>query len=129
MGLSVLVIEGDLTVAELFNRIMAQQRWDVCAPNSATGVAYSLLGDRHFDLITVSYRFPNTNGVDIIMLIRALERRKTTPVLLVTGGPDVTGEALAAGATEVLYKPVGPSRLIEAVTRHTSSRAGLAARR
>lgn len=42
---------------------------------------------------------------------------------LLTGGPDVNQEALAAGANEVFYKPIGPHRLVEAVTRHTSSRA------
>jgi DNA-binding response OmpR family regulator len=123
MSLSVLVIEGDPAVAEFFLRVLAQQGWDVCVPRNEDGLVYSLFGDRHFDLITVSYRFPNTNGVAIVRLIREFEGRKMTPVLLVTGSPDVTQEALAAGANEVLYKPIGPHRLVGAVTWHTASRA------
>jgi DNA-binding response OmpR family regulator len=60
--------------------------------------------------------------VEIIRLIREIEHRKETPVLMVTGRPDVTGEALNAGANEVLIKPIEPSRLVAAVKRHTRNK-------
>jgi CheY-like chemotaxis protein len=69
MSLSVFVIEGDPTVAGFLVEVFSQQGWDVCVPRNGTGVAVTLLGDRRFDLITVSYRFPPTNGVEIIRLI------------------------------------------------------------
>jgi DNA-binding response OmpR family regulator len=80
-----------------------------------------LLESKHYDLITVSYRFAVTNGVDMIRLIREIKHRKETPVLMVTGSPNVTQEALAAGANEVLIKPIEPSSLVAAVKRHTES--------
>lgn len=119
MTLSVLVIEGDETVAGFLCEVFSKQGWDVHVPRDGPGVADALLGGRHFDIITVSYRFPATNGVEIIRLVREIEHRKGTPVLMVTGGPEVTGEALEAGANEVLYKPVEPRRLVEAVTKHS----------
>jgi len=121
MSLSVLVIEGDPTVARFLVEVFSQQSWDACIPHSGVGVADTLLGSRSFDIITVSYKFPATNGVEIIRLIRELEHRRDTPVLMVTGSPYVTHEALAMGATEVLYKPIDPRRLVEAVIRHSSS--------
>lgn len=121
MSLSVLVIEGDPTVAGFLVEVFSQQGWNVCVPRNGTGVAVTLLGDRRFDLITVSYRFPPTNGVEIIRLIRELEHRKATPVLMLTGGHEMTTEALAAGANEVLYKPIAPGCLVAAVFRHSSS--------
>lgn len=119
--LSVLVIEGDPNVARLFSEVFSQQGWLVRAPSDGPGVAGELLGNHYYDIITVSYRFSSLNGADLIKLIRELEHRKDTPVLMVTGGADVTVEALAAGATEVLYKPVEPRGLVAAVMRHTAS--------
>lgn len=121
MSLSVLVIEGDPTVACLLAEIFSQQGWDAHTPRDGPSVAGALFGGKHFDIITVSYRFPATSGVEIIRLIREIKHRKDTPVLMVTGGPDVTCEALAAGANEVLYKPIEPHSLVAAVTRHSSS--------
>lgn len=120
MSLSVLVIEGDPNVACLLIEVFSQQGWHAYTPRDGPSVADALFGDKHFDIITVSYRFPATNGLDIIRLIREINHRKDTPVLMVTGGLNVTGEALAAGANEVLYKPIDPHRLVAAVTRHSS---------
>ena len=121
MGLSVLIIEGDPTVAGFLVEVFSLQGWDVCVPGNGTGVADTLLGSRSFDIITVGYRFPATKGVEIVRLIRGIAHRRETPVLMVTGSPEVTHEALAMGTTEVLYKPIDPRRLVEAVTRHSSS--------
>lgn len=119
---SVLVIEGDEIVARFLVEVISQQSWQADAPRTGTQVAGALLSSTQYDLITVSYRFPGTNGVDIISLIRELEPRRDTPVLMITGDPDVTADALAAGSTEVLYKPIEPSELTYAVIRHTALR-------
>ncbi|MGA9774219.1 MAG: response regulator [Blastocatellia bacterium] len=80
-------------------------------------VAAALLSDTHYDLITVSFRFPGTNGVDIVTLIRELEHRKGAPVLMITGDPAVTVKALEAGTTD---KPIESHELITAVMRYTA---------
>jgi DNA-binding response OmpR family regulator len=122
MSLAVLVIENDESVAGLLMEIFSQEGWNVSTPRGGASVARSLLGDNHYDLITVSYRFHSTNGVEMIRLIREIEHRKETPVLMITGMPDVTGEALEMGANEVLIKPIEPSMLVAAVKRHTRNR-------
>lgn len=119
---SVLVIEGDETVARFLIDVLSQQSWQVDAPRSGLQVARALLSNTKYDLLTVSYRFTGMNGVDIISLIRELEPRMDTPVLMITGDPAVTADALAVGATEVLYKPIEPSELADAVIRHTALR-------
>ena len=122
MSLAVLVIESDENVAGLFMQIFSQEGWNVSTPRGGASVARALLGDSHYDLITVSYRFHSTNGVEMIRLIREIEHRKETPILMITGRPDVTREALEMGANEVLIKPIEPSRLVAAVKRHTRNR-------
>lgn len=118
MSLSVLVIEGDPTVAQLWVEVFSQQGWFADAPPDSPRVIEALLCTQSYDIITVSYRFPGTTGVDIIRRIRELEHRKHTPILMLTGGPIVTVEALAAGATEVLYKPIKPLDLVAIILRH-----------
>jgi DNA-binding response OmpR family regulator len=121
MNLSVLVIEGDMTVAGFFREVFSQKGWDVHVLRDEQGLANTLRGNCQFDIITVSYRFPTMNGIEIIRLIRRIGHRKDTPVIMVTGGHDATGAAFEAGANEVLFKPVEPHRLVEAVMRHSTS--------
>lgn len=123
MNLSVLVIEGDATVARYLVEVFERQGWWAYSPCRGKLVATELLSDTRYDLITVSYRFPGTDGVSLITLIRELEHRRDTPVLMITGDPGVTIEAMKAGATDVLYKPIEPRELAAAVTRHTSLEA------
>ena len=117
---SALVIEGDVIVARYLVEAFERQGWWAYAPCRGQLVAAELLSDKRYDLITVSYRFPGTNGVDLITLIRELEHRRDTPVLMITGDHGVTSEAMRAGATDVLYKPIEPRELAAAVMRYAA---------
>lgn len=117
---SVLVIEGDRAVARYLVEVFEQQGCCAYAPCTGLLVARALLSNTDYQIITVSYHFPGTNGVDIIALIRELDHRRVTPVLMITGDPGVTNEAMEAGATEVLYKPIKSRELTNAITRHTA---------
>lgn len=116
-----LIIEGDPAVARLFAEIFTSRGWSVDIPRSERGVIEASLGSKPYSIILVSYRFPGTNGLEIIRRIRQIEHRQATPVLLVTGSRDVANEALAAGVNEVLYKPIEPCRLVAAIIRHSSA--------
>ena len=116
-----LVIEGDDSVAKLFATIFSQRDWEVDAPRDGRGVTKALVSSKRYDMILVSYKFPSTNGVEIIRMIRALEYRRTTPVLMVTGTGDVTDEAIIAGADGVLHKPIELDGFVATVMEHLAS--------
>jgi CheY-like chemotaxis protein len=63
-------------------------------------------------VILVSYRVPGTNGVQLVRFVRSLDHRRMTAVVMVTGSGEVTEEALAAGADEVLLKPINANALV-----------------
>ncbi len=116
-----LVIEGDDSVAKLFATIFSQRDWEVDAPRDGRGVTKALLSSKRYDMILVSYSFPSTNGVEIIRMIRELEHRRATPVLMVTDGGEVADEAIGAGADGVLHKPIELDGFVATVMNHLAS--------
>ena len=70
------------------------------------------------DLIVTDLRMPDGDGVELIRNIRAENR--TLPIVVVTGQVlrEAETEALEAGATELLRKPLDLHELARAVKRH-----------
>jgi DNA-binding NtrC family response regulator len=113
-----MVVEGDENLARLFSEIFRFHGWDADSFSDASGSREAIEGDKHYDIFFTSYRVPGSTGVEIVKLIRRLEHRKYTPVVLLTGSGGIEDEAYSAGATEVIQKPVDMYNLIEAVKRH-----------
>ena len=78
-----------------------------------------LCGKARYDAVLVGYRFLGMDGVELIKLIRALDHRKTLPIVMVTGTIElsVVAHAQAAGADDVLYKPVDMAILVATVSK------------
>ena len=117
-----LIIEGDKSVARLFAEVFAYNDWDAETCGDAPCATEAISGDRHYDIILVSYKVPGTNGVEMVKMIRALDHRKGAPVLMVTGTQGVEEEALQAGANEVLHKPIDINTLVETARKYTMSK-------
>ena len=89
----------------------------VCVPDGAR--ALDQLAQRPFDLLLLDLRLPDYNGVELTATIRAEERGRRTPILVVTahgGGRD--WQLLSTlGADGFLVKPVDPHALAAMVAR------------
>jgi len=75
--------------------------------NSKDGLDY--LKKYGTDLLYVDYMMPEMNGIELIQEFR--KKSKTTPVLMITSTSDDEAlmlQALDAGATEFLTKPIRP---------------------
>jgi putative two-component system response regulator len=70
------------------------------------GLAWARVSDP--DLVIVDYMMPEMNGIDFIHAFRQLPGKVSTPILMVTANDQkkVCREALGAGATDFLTKPV-----------------------
>jgi CheY-like chemotaxis protein len=117
---SMLLIDGSEIIAKLFAEFFERRGWNVAACGDRECAVERLAGGEHYDAILVSNRVPGTTGVQLVRLIRSLEHRKMTAVVMVTGSGEVTREALAAGADEVLLKPINPHALGWVVDKHVS---------
>jgi two-component system, OmpR family, response regulator QseB len=77
-----------------------------------------LIDIHHFDLILMDLRMPGMDGLAAIRAVRARTDAKAgLPIIVVTAdnGPDVRGQALAAGADDLLHKPVQMQALFDAI--------------
>ena len=114
---SMLVIDGSLTVAGLLAEVFKNHGWNVDVCTDGESAMDRLAGNDVYDVVLLSFRVTGTDGLKLIRFIRALEHRKTTAVMMVTGTPQIRNEALAAGADAVLLKPMGTNNLVESVER------------
>lgn len=115
---SMLVIDRSEIIAKLFSGIFEKRGWDVDTCGDRDSAIERLAGSKPYDIVLLGYRVRGTNGVALVGLIRALEHRRMTAVVMVTNKVETTEQVLAAGADEVLLKPVNPNALIFAVGKH-----------
>lgn len=82
--------------------------------------AMKIVHEHHPDLVVADLRMPRLDGCGLCDQIRADARTRATPVLILTGTADAATveRCRAAGAREVLRKPIQPKALLEAVDRH-----------
>ena len=67
--------------------------------------AFEFITSNDVDIIFTDYMMPKLNGIDLISNFR--KTNKSTPIIMITAaGEDIKGEALEAGATDFLNKPL-----------------------
>ena len=79
-----------------------------------------LIGERDFAMALVDLRMPGMDGLTAIRLIRARPDAKARlPLIVVTADTavDLRERCLAAGADDVLFKPVAMDALFDAMGR------------
>ena len=116
---SILIADGNESVAKLFAYVFASHDWNVTRYSDGMRAGEELRGGTHYDAVLVSYRFDGMDGVELIKLIRALGHRKDVAIVMVTGtlGLDLATTALTAGADDVLYKPIDLAILAATVSK------------
>lgn len=106
-----LVIDDDDAAVELMRRWLVRNNYEVMsAYDGDAGLA--IARQEKPDLIILDILMPGRNGYDILRDIRSDDDISSTPVILVTVEDD-RHMALREGATELITKPVVPSRLEE----------------
>lgn len=88
------------------------------AEDAETGL--SMIDTQNYDLILMDLRMPGMDGLSAIRQIRARPDAKAgLPIIVVTAdhAPDVRNRALAAGADDLLLKPVQMQALFDAIGR------------
>ena len=83
-------------------------------------IGLKLIEDRDFDKALIDLRMPGMDGMTAIRAIRARgDAKAKLPIIVVTADTalDLRERCLAAGADDVLFKPVAMDALFEAMGR------------
>lgn len=83
-------------------------------------IGLKLIDEQDFDMALVDLRMPGMDGVTAIREIRARSDAKARlPIIVVTADTalDLRERCIAAGANDVLFKPVAMDALFEAMGR------------
>ncbi|MEH3041745.1 MAG: response regulator [Sphingomonas paucimobilis] len=85
------------------------------------------IDEEDHDLILLDLRMPGMDGFEVIRRVRARDdAKRSLPIIVVTADTaiDLTERCIAAGADEVLFKPVAMDALFDAIGRILAGRAG-----
>jgi len=91
------------------------------APEAETGLR--MLAERKYDIVLMDLRMPGMDGLTAIKLLReGTGRNREVPVIVVTAdaAPDLRERCFAAGADEIIVKPVAMAALLDAIGRLAS---------
>lgn len=118
LGVRVLVVDDDESLAELFVRALLAAGAVVHSTHNGRD-ALEALRDARFDVLVSDLDMPYLDGLDLVSHVRASERDRALPALALTGSttPDIRRRALDAGFDEFATKPVLAVDLVAAVKR------------
>ena len=79
--------------------------------------ALEKIGQQEFDVVVLDLEMPNMNGFELLKQLRAVDRTKCLPVVILTSreDADTAVKAFDAGATAYAMKPVNWERLRQRV--------------
>ncbi len=78
-----------------------------------------------FDLVVLDLNMPDVGGTEVLEFVRAQDRLRALPILVVTtrSDDDSRGRALAAGASRFMTKPFTPDLILAEVSALLDARA------
>jgi len=79
----------------------------------------------HFDAVVLDLNMPDITGIEVLEFVRAQDRLKRLPIVVVTtrGDDDSRSRALGAGASSYMTKPFTPEAIVAAVSALLESEA------
>jgi two-component system chemotaxis response regulator CheY len=74
---------------------------------------------RRYDLIICDWDMPGLTGIELLKLVRASDKDKDTPFIMLTGmtDKDAVSEVIAAKVTDYIAKPFTPDILMSKISR------------
>jgi len=106
---TILIIDDQLTSRQILQQLVSTIEENLTVEAFANPLeALEWTSGNHTDLVLVDYKMPEMNGIDFIKRFRSYPTSSHVPVIMVTSIEDrtVRYEALEAGATDFLMKPV-----------------------
>ncbi len=115
---TLLIMDDDPEIAEFLTAMVAEARPDLRILVAGTGFeAGRLFNEHHPALLLLDLHMPDLDGIEVCRYVRASSRPDRVHVVGVTAerSGELLDRFLAAGAAEILQKPIDPARLLDIV--------------
>jgi DNA-binding NtrC family response regulator len=110
----ILIVDDDPHFLRVLSRILSGEKFQVTA-SAGAGEAMDLLQTKQFDLVICDLRMPECDGLNLLQVIRRGGNEVPVIILTAYGEVDTYLEAMNAGATEYLNKPIKSDELLKVV--------------
>jgi PleD family two-component response regulator len=121
---TVLVVDDDRRSVDILCRLLGLDGIEAVGETSGEA-ALALTATRDFDCILLDVMMPEMDGLEVCTRLRAQERTRSIPVILLTGKDDEATRAagMRLGVSEFLAKPVVKHELWSRVRTQLRARA------
>jgi CheY-like chemotaxis protein len=115
--LDVLIVDDHEAMRTLLRTVLRRAGVALLRDAASGAAGLALLDERRADLVLVDHSMPDMDGAAVTARIKQADPQ--TKVIMITGHGEAryAEAARAAGADEVLVKPVAPRALLEAIER------------
>lgn len=114
---SILIIHS-LAFAESLTEVFTNLGWKVDSCTTIECATRQIIGSEAYNVILLCHQAAGIEGIPLVRFVRSLDHRMTTGVIMIVDSMNLTDQAKAAGADEVLVSPATVSRLIWAANQH-----------
>ena len=103
----ILIVDDFSTMRRIVKNILKQLGFDNFEEAEDGDVALKKLNEADYDFVITDWNMPNMTGLDLLKSIRADEKLKDTPVMLVTAEAEKENiiQAAQAGVNDYIVKP------------------------
>ena len=114
--ISILHVEDNKAVSGLIQDVLGAEGVHVDSCLSGTAALEILRSKTPYDLIILDNDLPGLSGLELVLRLQAMPRRRQTPVIMLAGD-DCEAEAWRAGVKAFLRKPKGIDELPSTIDR------------
>ena len=107
LGMKVLVVDDFATMRKIVRNILKQIGFTNIVEADDGANAMSIIKEDTIDFVVTDWNMPNMTGLELLKNIRATEKAKNMPVLMVTaeGLSENVVDAVKAGVDNYIVKP------------------------
>ena len=116
MTLNILAVDDSRTIRDMLKLALTEAGFTLhLAEDGVHGL--EVLDGMSPDAIISDINMPRLDGFGFIEAVRAQQKHRSTPILVLTteSAPELKARARAAGATGWIVKPFDPSKLVKAL--------------
>ena len=114
-NMRILVVDDFSTMRRIVKNLLADLGFTNTAEAEDGAAAFAILKQGGFDFVVTDWNMPGTTGIELLKMIRADDKLKTLPVLMVTAESkrEQIIEAAQAGVNGYIIKPFTAATLKE----------------